>query len=224
MSAQVVATDRRSRRKARTRLAILEAAQTVFLDRGYNQASVEEIANRADVAVGSIYTYFGSKEGLFRSLVEDALSEDEAAMNRAHGSSRDPLARLEAVRQQLGGLHRRNPIMSALALAPVQGGVPSELTDAVVARTEAELARLQEAIRAGVAAGVVRDVDPHVAATFLWAAWSGLTTLRLRTDELGISDEEFEAVSQLGFRLLATGLLRRSRAAPPTSSRRRKKR
>lgn len=208
----------------RTRAAILEAAQAVFLDRGYSQASVEQIANRADVSVGSIYTYFGSKERLFRSLVEQAISEDEAAMNRAHVSAGDPLARLEAVRQELGGLHRRNPIMSALALAPVHGGVPSELTDAVVARTAAEVARLEEAIRAGVAAGVVRDVDPHLAATFLWAAWSGLTTLHLRTDELGISDEEFEAVADLGFRLLATGMLRRLPAGPTASSVRRKKR
>lgn len=39
---------------------MLRAAQDVLLRRGYHGTSVEEIASLADVAVGSIYTYFGS--------------------------------------------------------------------------------------------------------------------------------------------------------------------
>src|SRR5438552_12188169 len=67
------AVGRLERRKARTVAAILDAAERHFLERGYESAKVDEIAADADVAVGSIYNHFGSKEGLYASLVERAL-------------------------------------------------------------------------------------------------------------------------------------------------------
>jgi hypothetical protein len=128
---------------------------------------------------------------------------------------------MEVLRHELLSLHRRNPIVSALALAPVCGDVPEELTNVVVSRTRAEVDRLQTAIAEGVDSGLLREVDARDAATFLWAVWSGLTTLHLRSDDLGISDEDFEKVAELGFRLLATGLLNRGTKKKPSSSRRR---
>ena len=202
---------------------MLRAAQDVLLRRGYHGTSVEEIASLADVAVGSIYTYFGSKDGLLRALVDDVLAEDEASMDRAHATG-TALDRMEVLRHELLSLHRKNPIVSALALAPVCGDVPEELTNVVVSRTRAEVDRLQAAIADGVDTGLLREVDAKDAATFLWAMWSGLTTLHLRSDDLGISDEDFEKVADLGFRLLATGLLNRDTKKKRSSSSRRRTR
>lgn len=203
-----VPAGRRERKKLNTRDALLRAAQEVLLERGYHDAGVDDIADRADAAVGCVYTYFGSKQGMFRALVERAIAEDEAAMDDANVET-DPVARLDAMRQAIGRLHSRNPVLSALALASGHGGAPTELTAPVLERTLAELARLEEVIRDGIAAGVVRDMAARDAALFLWAAWSGLTALRLRRDRLGISDEAFASASDVGFRIMATGLLHR---------------
>src|SRR5687768_15436291 len=154
--------NRRSARKARTRQAILSAAQTVLLRSGYHAASVEEIADLADVAVGSIYTYFGSKEGLFRELVAGAVREDEASMDRAHDPEDVP-GRLGGMRHDLLPLHRLIPILGLLAVAAT-GTAPKEVAEPVVERTESELDRLQAAIAEGVRAGILRDIDPKVAA------------------------------------------------------------
>ena len=48
-------TSRTERRKARTAGAILEAAERLFLGRGYNATTMEDLSEAADVAVGSIY-------------------------------------------------------------------------------------------------------------------------------------------------------------------------
>ena len=69
-------TGRRERGKQRTREALLEAASLVFAERGYDGASVEEIARAADVAVGSIYSRFGNKHGLFVALMERYVADD----------------------------------------------------------------------------------------------------------------------------------------------------
>ncbi len=55
---------RRERKKAATRAAILEAAQTLFLERGFDQVSVREIAERADVTPKTVFAHFPRKEAL----------------------------------------------------------------------------------------------------------------------------------------------------------------
>src|SRR5207237_1140529 len=74
------AVGRLERRKARTVAAILDAAERHFLERGYEATKVDEIAADADVAVGSLYNHFGSKDGLYAALLEHALETFEANM------------------------------------------------------------------------------------------------------------------------------------------------
>ena len=58
-------------RGRRTRRKLLDAATAEFGERGFHEASIASITQRAGVALGSFYTYFGSKEAIFRDLVRD---------------------------------------------------------------------------------------------------------------------------------------------------------
>ena len=59
------ASGRREREKQERRQAILEAAAKVFLEKGPAAASMDEIAERAELSKGTLYLYFSSKEDLF---------------------------------------------------------------------------------------------------------------------------------------------------------------
>lgn len=61
----------RTERGRRTLRALLDAAAVEFGERGFHDASVSGITRRAGVALGSFYTYFDSKDALFRALVTD---------------------------------------------------------------------------------------------------------------------------------------------------------
>ena len=61
----------RTDRGRRTMRAILDAAAIEFGDNGFHQASISDITRRAGVALGSFYTYFDSKDAVFRALVRD---------------------------------------------------------------------------------------------------------------------------------------------------------
>lgn len=61
----------RTERGRKTLRAILDAAALEFGERGFHDASVSGITRRAGVALGSFYTYFDSKEAVFRALVRD---------------------------------------------------------------------------------------------------------------------------------------------------------
>ncbi len=61
----------RTERGRRTQRAILDAAAAEFGDKGFHESSIVSITQRAGVALGSFYTYFESKEVLFKALVAD---------------------------------------------------------------------------------------------------------------------------------------------------------
>ncbi|PKB14642.1 TetR family transcriptional regulator [Novosphingobium kunmingense] len=61
----------RTERGRRTQRAILDAAAAEFGEKGFHDSSIVSITIRAGVALGSFYTYFDSKEALFKALVAD---------------------------------------------------------------------------------------------------------------------------------------------------------
>lgn len=61
----------RTERGRRTLRAILDAAAAEFGEKGFHEGSISHITQRAGVALGSFYTYFDSKEEVFRALVRD---------------------------------------------------------------------------------------------------------------------------------------------------------
>lgn len=61
----------RTDRGRRTKRAILDAAAAEFGEKGFHESSIVSITIRAGVALGSFYTYFESKEALFKALVAD---------------------------------------------------------------------------------------------------------------------------------------------------------
>jgi len=79
----------RTERGRRTQRALLDAAAAEFGERGYHESSVVSITARAGVALGSFYTWFESKDALFRALVLDMSGRvrDHVAPVVAHPSS-----------------------------------------------------------------------------------------------------------------------------------------
>lgn len=87
---------RRNARGERTRRRILDAAETVFADLGYHDASIVRITDVAGVAAGTFYLYFESKQQVFEEVVRDLNHRVRQAMTCA---SEGAPTRLEAERR-----------------------------------------------------------------------------------------------------------------------------
>lgn len=80
---------------ARTRRRLLEAAEQVFADLGYHDASIVKITEAAGVSQGTFYLYFGGKQEIFDVLVEDLNTRLRHAMSEASAKG---TTRMEAER------------------------------------------------------------------------------------------------------------------------------
>ncbi|GAA1680672.1 TetR/AcrR family transcriptional regulator [Streptomyces yatensis] len=79
---------RRERKKAATRQAIADAALRLFLERGYDQVSIRDIADAADVSTTTVFKHFSGKEALVFDQEQDRESRLIAAVRqRAAGQS-----------------------------------------------------------------------------------------------------------------------------------------
>ena len=83
LATQARASRRRQEdRRAQTRAKVLKAAGRVFAARGYHGAKLDEVAEAAGLSKGAVYYNFGSKEGLFLSLLEDRYRAQLAEVSR----------------------------------------------------------------------------------------------------------------------------------------------
>lgn len=168
---------RSQRRKARTELAILEAAERQFLERGFQEAKVDEIAEAADVAVGSLYNHFGSKEGLQRALVERALELHEAYMEGSFDPAERPIDQLVGAAESYARFALEHPGLFRMIAFPESAGAESAAGEGA-ARVGERLAdqerRTATVIAQAVRRGDARPIDAERAARFFWSSWNGV--------------------------------------------------
>ena len=82
----------RTERGGKTLRRLLEAAAAEFGERGFHDAAITGITQRAGVALGTFYTYFESKEEVFRALVRDMSRATRAHVAEAVKGAPDRLA------------------------------------------------------------------------------------------------------------------------------------
>src|SRR3954447_24190260 len=82
----------RTERGRKTLRRLIEAAAAEFGERGFHEAAITGITRRAEVALGTFYTYFESKEEVFRALVRDMSRATRAHVAEAVKGAPDRLA------------------------------------------------------------------------------------------------------------------------------------
>lgn len=99
---------RLERRKARTRAAILAAASDLFHERGYDETAIQQIAERADTGVGTLYGYFPSKEDILREVLREHSREAVERYRAATDDSMHAVDRICVGLAQLARYYREN--------------------------------------------------------------------------------------------------------------------
>ena len=171
-------TNRLDRRKARTRAALIRAAQTLIAE-GRANAPILEITQVADVGMGSFYNHFETKAQLFEAAVEAVMDAYGQLLDNVTADIDDPAEVFARSFRLTGRLHRREPELSGVLL----NNVLRLLND-----DDGLASRVRQDIAAAVDAGQFDVEDLDVAVTMTAAALLALG--RLFDDDRGRDDEE----------------------------------
>ena len=166
---------RREERKAENREKLLTAARRVFAEKGLGEATARDIVRETDLATGTFYNYFDSKEDAFRALLRQLVDKARAAVSakrgqpgttleqRVHGAY---LAYFELAVQdaELFAVFRRNA--GAIAMMPEEGlfetGVEELFADLVDWASDGRIRRVDFDYLAPAMVGTGFQVATHL--------------------------------------------------------------
>lgn len=154
--------EKRSRAPEQTRRAIIDAAIAEFADKGLSGARVDEIAARTATTKRMIYYYFGGKEQLYATVLEElygGIRDAEAALDMA---SLPPMQALHRLVETTFDYHSAHPeFVRLVAVENIHSARHLELLPDLIGRSAGVLGGLRALLRRGVAEGVFRaGIDP----------------------------------------------------------------
>lgn len=182
-----------NRDKSKKRAAILEGAIEVFIEMGYELASMDRIADTAGVSKRTVYNHFGSKENLFEAILSDHLAQRQS-LKTILFNREEPLES-----QLLAFAHAEIFLIDT----PKRLGLSRLLTKVflndlsyareTVAKYPPPYAMLLDWLAEAERAGRIHTDDPMLAATMFYAMIEGAITWPALFSE-GINKSAFEPI------------------------------
>ena len=169
----MIPVDREEKRRA-----ILRSALAVFSRKGYERATISDIAGEARIGKGVVYDYFRSKEDLFADLFDFLFPQDDAAIAAAVARAANPVGEIEAVAgavlrhyEALGGYF--NVVAQFWAQGQSESANP-RFNDNWARLFTSCRSRIADSVRRAMAAGLFRaELDPEAAAWAIIAVLDG---------------------------------------------------
>jgi AcrR family transcriptional regulator len=189
-------SDRKEREKEDLHKSILDAAREVFLEKGYDQTSIRNIAQKIEYSPTTIYLYFKDKDAIFLALHEDGF---KLLNNEMVGlfSIEDPYERLITMGRVYLDFARRNPDFYDLMFvqkAPIESLENKSWEDGLNA-----FKGLEMTIQQCMDLGYFKFDDAEVAAFLVWSTMHGMCTLNNRDRCIIISEPKQEQIIELAF-------------------------
>ncbi len=203
---------RREREKEERRQSILRAAHEVFFENGFHRATVDDVAEQAEVSKGTVYLYFESKETILAHLLLEGLDELLDELERAYAATDALLAdeRLRRLSQAYLRFFRQEPeyfrLLVAMDRGRFQDSITAEVYQQVFSASLEGLSWVAQAIQQGIDEQVFRRCDVQLTACVIWATLNGVLELMehpMRREMVGV---EREALYQTALETIIRGL------------------
>ncbi len=185
-------SNRFERRRAETRRSLVRAARQILAETGDTGASIQAIAERADVGFGSFYNHFESKAELFDAAVTDALEEFGQAFDERLTGIDDPAELVAAGFRLSARMADSHPELMQVLRRRGLGYLHSD--NGLTVRALRDL-------QAGIASGRFTAVEPVVALSALGGTLLSLAELRFARPDLD-GDEAAVNLAEMVLRML----------------------
>ena len=188
---------RKEREFNRRRAEILEQAEKIFAAKGFERATVAEIALAAGYAVGTIYQYFDGKDDLFTAMVTEKMEAMYSKIRRKVEQEKDRLGKIRALVRSQFRFAEKNRAFCAIFIRRESTAFSegdSELKERIISDYMDHIDYIEAIVRGGVAGGTLRQLPTRSLAfalagminsfIFSWMCMPGEEPLSARTDIL----------------------------------------
>ncbi len=181
--------ERKERERRMRRDMILRASEEVFFEKGLRAATLDDVAERAEVSKGTIYLYFASKEDLYYSLMTRGLSMLLATFEEARPDMSDPKTALRQLSDSYLKFSREQSylfkILAAVDRPVVSGQVSQGVFSELENISDKVLSYVARFVQQGIDAGKFRtDLSSYEAVILFWVSLSGILNLSSRAEAL----------------------------------------
>lgn len=161
----------RQRRKEARPAELMAAALELFVEKGFAGTRLDDVAARAGVSKGTLYLYFGSKEALFKAVIQEGivpvLEEGAGLVDGFEGSAAELLRRLiKEWWQRIGNTHLGGVPKLMISEARNFPELAAYYHDAVILRGRDLMRRT---LQRGIASGEFRPIDIETAIDVIFA-------------------------------------------------------
>lgn len=202
--------ERKQREKERRRQEIIVAARKVFSQKGFNAATMEEIASEAELSPGTLYLYFKNKEELHTSLSIEILKHLTAQLEKVVDENISVEKKVERFRDVFIEIYDYDSNILINLFHLQSGEALQNLSDEVLQKIKAHSAQAHGAIinviKEGIEQGIFIDEHPVALADVLWASYAGIV---LWVDSKRLLNDQKDFVKSTlttAFRLISKGL------------------
>jgi AcrR family transcriptional regulator len=184
--------ERREREKENLRQEILDAARQLFLQNGFENVSMRQIAEKIEYSPTTIYLYFADKSDLFRSLCAETFAKLEGELAAIAQNDGDPALCLRKGAEAYIRFGLRYPHHYQLVFMTAHPHKQTEVKDFQITGASGERAfqYLLKIISQGIEQGKFRKVNPMMLAQTAWATMHGVTSLLITMKEFPWVDRE----------------------------------
>lgn len=170
--------ERKEREKEQRRQDILRAAKTIFFQNGFEKTSMEMIAEECQLAKGTLYLYFKSKEELYLSLVEDGIRILDEMMSQTLALRLQPDQKLLAIVRtyfRFAQTYREHfTIFKMIDVGTLSGKVEQEKLDEIQRLRMSAFERMERVAAKAIEQGAFKTTHkPRELILMLWAATAG---------------------------------------------------
>ncbi len=209
----------REQKKAQSRQRILDAARDVFFRDGFMSANLDEVADRAGVAKGTLYRYFESKADLYVAILAqngDAFTDRlRSEANAGEATVIDDLRRMSRFYLDYWLRHPEYfQIFWAVDNQAVIGELPTPVMNEVSRLWEASLSVLDQLLQRAVEAGEIRPCDTWEASNILWTVANGVIQTEFTRARIELRRQPLDQFFHRTIELVITGLRRGAPKAP----------
>jgi AcrR family transcriptional regulator len=205
--------ERKEREKERRRQQIMVAAKRVFSGKGFNKATMEDIASEAELSPGTLYLYFKNKEELYSSLSLRILQY--LLIRIEHVSSEkdlDPKEKLKALTESMYDVYEFDPLiiinMFHLQSSETLKNLSDDLMNEIKELSRRSLGTMAIIFEEGIQQGVFIDRHPTALADIFWSLFSGIVLWMTSKKIINEEKDYLKPTLDVAFEIFTKGLMK----------------